>query len=203
MSGRLYITGWIVFQASTDAGQKSSISDCCIATESQSYTQTQTQHRKRWEHFSMKTTQDDILLQLFPSFVSALHWFYSNNHFVNLSWQITCKWNTESLVSHFLKSAIWKDSSTISSQRKRAINKRGCVGSFGAVKMYQFNLIPLVGLRFVSVQLISQPRSQFRSRLSEHCAAHSHGFDMIPVQITLTCHRGSRGADQLAGLGQP
>ncbi|XP_074502338.1 protein FAM13A-like isoform X1 [Sebastes fasciatus] len=32
--------------ASTDAGQKSSISDCCIATESQSYTQTQTQHRK-------------------------------------------------------------------------------------------------------------------------------------------------------------
>lgn len=48
----------------------------------------------------------------------------------------------------------------------------------------------------LSIQLISQPCSQLRSRLSEQWAAHSHGLDMIPVQITLTCHRGT-----LARLG--
>lgn len=56
---------WIVFQASTDAGQTSSISDCCIANESQIKTQKQTQHTERWEEdFCVKPTQDGTLLHM-------------------------------------------------------------------------------------------------------------------------------------------
>ncbi|XP_042358198.1 protein FAM13A-like [Plectropomus leopardus] len=44
--------------ASTDAGQESSISDCCVVNESQSNTQTQTLHTQRMLHFIESKTED-------------------------------------------------------------------------------------------------------------------------------------------------